>query len=222
LVLLLQRSLEYHYFKAHYGLEQNAPIMLDKLFGTKTDGPEASKRRMKALAGSGSADLAANLLTAPTALMQLSPEEAKVVVSYMKPRIIAENTVFIKEGDVRDTGYMMLVLDGEVTVENIVVSRTSAVTVNVLGPGSLIGEMGLVDGAPRSATCTATSEVRAAVLSRESLEELMNDEPRIGGKLMMAVALRIAERLRETADKLRLYSQLTQAMQQEIDRLMPT
>jgi CRP/FNR family transcriptional regulator, cyclic AMP receptor protein len=39
---------------------------------------------------------------------------------------------------------------------------------------------------------------------------------------MMAVSLRIAQRLRDTADKLKLYSQLTQAMQQEIDKLMPT
>jgi CRP/FNR family transcriptional regulator, cyclic AMP receptor protein len=177
---------------------------------------------MKALEGSDSADLAAELLTAPTALMQLSLEEARVVVSYMKPLKISAGTAFIKEGDTKDTGYMLLVLHGEVTVENIVVSRTSAVTINVLGPGSLIGEMGLVDGEPRSATCTATSDVRGATLTRNALEELMNDEPHIGAKFMMAVSLRIAQRLRETADKLRLYSQLTTAMQQEIDRLMPT
>jgi CRP/FNR family transcriptional regulator, cyclic AMP receptor protein len=196
--------------------------MLDKFFKKKPDSEVTGSERMKAIEGSSSADLAATLLTAPTALMQLSEEEAKIVVSYMKPRKIPEGTAFIKEGDAQDTGYMLLVLDGEVTVENIVVSRTSAVTVNVLGPGSLIGEMGLVDGAPRSATCTATTNVRCAILSREALEKLMNDEPRIGGKLMMAVSLRIAQRLRDTADKLRLYAQLTQAMQQEIDRLMPT
>jgi CRP/FNR family transcriptional regulator, cyclic AMP receptor protein len=196
--------------------------MLDKFFKKKPDSEVTVSERMKAIEGSSSADLAATLLTAPTALMQLSEEEAKIVVSYMKPRKIPEGTAFIKEGDAQDTGYMLLVLDGEVTVENIVVSRTSAVTVNVLGPGSLIGEMGLVDGAPRSATCTATTNVRCAILSREALEKLMNDEPHIGGKLMMAVSLRIAQRLRDTADKLRLYAQLTQAMQQEIDRLMPT
>ncbi len=196
--------------------------MLDKFFKKKPDSEVTGPERMKAIEGSGSAELAANLLTAPTALLQLSEEEAKIVVSYMKPRKIPEGTAFIREGDAQDTGYMLLVLDGEVTVENIVVSRTSAVTVNVLGPGSLIGEMGLVDGAPRSATCTATTNVRCAILSREALEKLMNDEPHIGGKLMMAVSLRIAQRLRDTADKLRLYAQLTQAMQQEIDRLMPT
>jgi CRP/FNR family transcriptional regulator, cyclic AMP receptor protein len=196
--------------------------MLNKLFDKITGSADASTQRMNALEGSESADLAATLLCAPTALMQLSTEEAKVVISYMQPRKIPMGTVFIKEGDARDTGYMLLVLDGEVTVENIVVSRTSAVTVNVLGAGSLIGEMGLVDGEPRSATCTATTDVRGAVLTRQALEELMNDEPRIGGQLMMAVSLRIAQRLRDTADKLKLYSQLTRAMQQEIDRLMPT
>jgi CRP/FNR family transcriptional regulator, cyclic AMP receptor protein len=196
--------------------------MLDKFFSKMSDPTEATSRRLRALEGSDSAELAAQLLTAPTALMQLTEEEAKVVVSYMKPKRIATGTVFIKEGDKKDTGYMLLVLDGEVTVENIVVSRVSPVTVNVLGAGSLIGEMGLVDGEPRSATCTATTDLRCAILTRESLEDLMTDAPHIGGKLMMAVSLRIAERLRDTADKLRLYAQLTQAMQQEIDKLMPT
>jgi CRP/FNR family transcriptional regulator, cyclic AMP receptor protein len=196
--------------------------MLDKLFGKKSDPVAQTSRRLRVLEGSDSAELAATLLTAPTALMQLSGEEAKVVVSYMQPKRIASGTVFIKEGDQKDTGYMVLVLDGEVTVENIVVSRISPVTVNVLGPGSLIGEMGLVDGEPRSATCTATTDLRCAILTRDALEDLMTDAPQIGGKLMMAVSLRIAQRLRDTADKLKLYSQLTQAMQQEIDKLMPT
>ena len=210
------------YFSALQAKPLKQPVMFDKFLKKKPDRSLASAKRMKALEGSGSADLAAKLLTAPTALMQLSEEEARVVVSYMEPRIMNEGVAFIKEGDEKDTGYMVLVLEGEVTVENIVVSRTSPVTINVLGPGGLIGEMGLVDGAPRSATCTATTTVRCAVLTREALERLMNDEPSIGGKLMMAVSLRIAQRLRDTADKLRLYSQLTQAMQQEIDRLMPT
>ena len=198
--------------------------MFDKFFTKKPPAPfdPGASVRMKALAGSDSADLAAELLTAPTALMQLSKEDAIVVVSYMKPRKVAEGTMFIKEGDKNDTGYMMLILDGEVTVENIVVSRVSPITVTVLGAGSLIGEMGLVDGEPRSASCTATTDVRCAVLTRQALQELMDEQPAIGGKLMMAVSLRIAERMRDAADKLKLYAQLTQAMQQEIDVMMPT
>ena len=180
------------------------------------------KERMRAVEGSSSAELAARLLIAPTALMQLTHEEALTVVSYMIPRKIPTGTTFITEGDKSDTGYMVLLLEGEVTVENIVVSRHMPVTVNVLGPGSLIGEMGLVDGQARLASCTASTDVRCAILSREALRKLSLENPRTAAKLMFAVSLRVAERLRDTTLKLKNYSQLVQAMQQEIDHLMPT
>ena len=181
--------------------------------------PDERKRSVK---GSSTAALAAKLLIAPTALMQLSPEEALIVVSYMSPRKIARGTTFIKEGDKTDTGYMVLLLEGEVTVENITVSRREPVTVTVLGPGSLIGEMGLVDGQARLASCTATTAVRCANLSRAALEKLSADDPATAAKLMLAVSSRIADRLRDTTEKLKLYSQRVLAVQQEIDHLMPT
>ncbi len=202
--------------------------MFKNLFGKPNpsvpDAPELmnSKERMRAVTGSSTAELAAQLLIAPTALMQLSAQEALTIVSYMMPRKIPTGTTFIKEGDTSDTGYMVLLLEGEVTVENIIVSRRTPVTVTVLGPGSLIGEMGLVDGQARLASCTASTDVNCAILSRAALEKLSEDNPHTAAKLMFAVSLRVAERLRETTEKLKLYSQLTQAMQQEIDHLMPT
>ncbi len=194
--------------------------MIDRFFGKKNS--TTTDERLRAIEGSDAADLAAKLLRAPSALMRLSHDEARVVVSYMQPELIQEGTAFIKEGDTRNTGFMVLTLDGEVIVETIVVSRVHPITVTVLGAGSLLGEMGLLDGEPRSASCIAGTDVRCAILSRESLQELMNDNPPVAAKFMMAVSLRIAERLRETADKLKMYAQLTQAMQEEIDHLLPT
>ena len=202
--------------------------MFENLFrgkkGVTTASPEKMrpKERMRAIKGSSTAELAAKLLIAPTALMQLTLEEAFTVVSYMTPRKIPIGTTFIKEGDDSDTGYMMLLLEGEVTVENIVVSRRTPITVTVLGPGSLIGEMGLVDGRARLATCTASSDSSCAVLSRAALEKLGQENPKTAAKLMFAVSLRISVRLRDTSEKLKMYTQLVQAMQQEIDHLMPT
>ena len=192
------------------------PGMLGRLFSGSTRG-----RRRRATAGSASAELAAGMLCAPTALLQLRPEEARTIVGYMQPHRIAEGTTFIREGDTQDTGFMLLVLDGEVTVETIVVSRTAPITVTVLGPGSLIGEMGLLDGAPRSASCTAMTNLRCAMLTRAGLNQLLDDEPRAAAKLMMAISKRIAERMRDSQEKLKLYAQLTQAMNEEINDLMP-
>ncbi|MDP2066338.1 MAG: cyclic nucleotide-binding domain-containing protein [Burkholderiaceae bacterium] len=199
--------------------------MLNKLFGRKktadSDGqfPETC---LLDIGQSASAELAATMLADSNALFQLSLAEARTVVRYMQPHRIVEGTTFIQEGDAESTDFMLLVLDGDVTVETIVVSRTQPVTVNVLGPGSLIGEMGLLDGEPRSASCTAATDLRCAILTRSALKKLLADDPKTAAKLLLAISLRIAARMRETADKVKLYAQLTQAMQQEIDALMPT
>jgi CRP/FNR family cyclic AMP-dependent transcriptional regulator len=165
--------------------------------------------------------LAAELLAVSSALMQLSLAEARVVVGYMQPRHIPRGTRFIREGDDLNTGFMVLVLEGEVVVESIVVSRVSPITLTVLGPGSLHGDMGLIDGLPRSASCTASTDINCAVFTRDSLLRLLKDKPDIAAKLMMVIAMRMGERARDNTDKLKKYVQLTKAMQQEIDHLMP-
>jgi CRP-like cAMP-binding protein len=163
---------------------------------------------------------AAELLTAPSALMHLTLDEARVVVGYMTPQFIPSGTTFIREGDAADEGFMALLLEGEVVVEGITVSRTEPVTIGVLAPGSLIGEVGLVDREPRSASCTTSADSLCAILTRESFECLINAEPRIGSKLLLAIAARLAERLRDNARKLRLYAKLAKAMQMDIDSLL--
>ena len=165
--------------------------------------------------------MAAEMLAVPSALLQLSPEETLVVVRYMRALQIAQGTVFIREGEVHNTGFMVLVLTGEVTVETIVVSRVSPITVTVLGPGSMHGDLGLIDGLPRSASCTASTDLQCAVLTREDILRLLEDYPKICAKLMIAISMRIGDRLRDNTSKLKMYVQLTKAMQQEIDHLMP-
>ncbi|HXD38938.1 MAG TPA: cyclic nucleotide-binding domain-containing protein [Ramlibacter sp.] len=208
-----------------HAIHRPASGMVSRLF-RKSDAQSDAKgdlarQRLRNIAGSPAADRAAEMLSAPSALLQLNHEEARTIVAYMQPRRIAEGTTFIREGDTDHTDFMLLVVDGEVTVETIVVSRTTPITVTVLGPGSLIGEMGLLDGAPRSASCTAISNLRCAVLTRDALNQLLDDQPRTAAKLMMAISLRIAQRMRENQDKLKLYAQLAQAMNEEIHALMP-
>ena len=184
-------------------------------FFRKKSFPSVSPRH-DATEGSEAADLAAEMLMAPTALMRLTMPEARLVVRYMQPKIVARGTVFIREGDARDTGFMMLLLDGEVTVETRVVSRAEPIVISLLGPGSLIGELGLFDGLPRYASCIAATQLRCAILTREALNHLMQENPAVAAKLLLAVSLRIGARLREMTDKLKMYVQLTQVMEQEI------
>jgi CRP/FNR family cyclic AMP-dependent transcriptional regulator len=202
--------------------------LFNSLFGARDPIARARKRRANdrsaRVKASGTAVRAAELLRSSNALIQLSEAEALTVVGFMQLRRCAEGEAIIRQGDSGgsgDDGFMALVVEGEVTVETLNVSRIDAQTVNVLGPGHLMGEMSLMDGAARSATCTASTEVRCAVLTRESLEALIAEEPATAAKLLSGVALRLSRRLREADGKLQLYSQLVFSMQQEIDRLVP-
>jgi CRP-like cAMP-binding protein len=163
--------------------------------------------------------MARDLLLQPTALSNLDPTDARCIVTYMRFLECEEGTELIREGDQDPNSQMLLVVHGEVSVENAVVSRTDPFVVTVLGPGSLIGEMGLLDGAPRASTCVAQSPVLVAALTREDLRRLMADEPSIAAKLLASVSQRLAERLREAGRQQRVFSQLVRAMQGEIDEL---
>jgi CRP/FNR family transcriptional regulator, cyclic AMP receptor protein len=162
---------------------------------------------------------AIKLLRTPTALAQLSPEESACVVSFMRLMGFAPGATIIKEGDQQETGFMLLVLTGEVSVQSTDGGTHEPVVISVLGPGNVIGAMGLLDGAPRSATCVATSRIEAAVLSRGALDQLIEQHPHVGAKLMVALCQRVSDQLRATGQQIGMYVQLMQSMQAEIDSL---
>lgn len=162
-------------------------------------------------------EVAARLLVTASALDDLTLADAMVVVTYMRPKRISAGTVIIREGEVKYNDYMLLVLEGDLIVENDLPGAFGeSLVVNVVGPGHLIGEMGVLDGSPRSARCTANTDIAAAVLSRTALMRLLKDHPRTGSRLLLAISKRMADRLRETSRKLRNFAQMNKALHEEL------
>ena len=160
---------------------------------------------------------AALLLVTPTALAELSQSDARAVVGFMQLKRVAAGTVLIREGEATHTDFMMLILEGEVLVEALGFSADNSAVVSVLASGSLIGEMGILDGEPRSATCTATTEVDVAVLSREALLKLIEGQPAVAARFMLVISKRLADRLRDANRKIRTFGCVSRALQQELD-----
>jgi CRP/FNR family transcriptional regulator, cyclic AMP receptor protein len=65
-------------------------------------------------------------------------------------------------------------------------------SINRLGAGDFFGEIALVSDTPRTATVTATSPVRALVITDRSFRRLMKDQPEIQNKVLAALAARLA------------------------------
>jgi CRP/FNR family transcriptional regulator, cyclic AMP receptor protein len=65
-------------------------------------------------------------------------------------------------------------------------------SINTLGSGDFFGEIALVADSPRTATVRATSPVRALVITDRSFRRLMQDQPEIQNKVLVALAARLA------------------------------
>ena len=160
-------------------------------------------------------DKAAALLASGGALAQLGAQDARIVVDYMRPHRVAAGTVVIRAGAGADDHAMSLILSGEVTVETH--AGNEGIVVSVLGPGSLMGEMGLGDQAARSATCTATTDLALGVLTRRALDRMIDEQPTVAARLLLLMAKHIADHLREANRKLQAMTSVSSALQQELE-----
>ena len=62
----------------------------------------------------------------------------------------------------------------------------------LLSSGDFFGEIALILDAPRSATVTATSDVRLLVIDRHAFHRVLRESPSIQGKVLEALAVRLA------------------------------
>ncbi|MDE2119096.1 MAG: cyclic nucleotide-binding domain-containing protein [Betaproteobacteria bacterium] len=150
--------------------------------------------------------------------LALTPGEAAAVAEHMQVRSLQAGSVFIRQGDSAMGSGMMLLLDGEVAIEKKGAGpQDDGLVVSIAQPGALLGEMGILNDAPRSATCVASTDVVLALLSSDALRELVDRSPRAAAKLALGIASRLAEQLRSTSNKLSTLSQVTAAMHPTLD-----
>ena len=151
------------------------------------------------------------------AWLRLSRNEATLLAGYMEIQFVPAGLVFIRQDDVSQADGMMLLLDGEVSVEKSASHTSDSLVVSIAQPGALLGEMGILNDAPRSASCVAYTDVVLALLMRDALERLVSEFPQVAAKLALGIASRLAERLRSTSNKLSTLSQVTAAMHPTLD-----
>jgi CRP-like cAMP-binding protein len=93
-----------------------------------------------------------------------------------------------KAGDPGETMY--IVTEGEVNVVD-----GSGAILDTAGPGSIVGELALIDDEPRSATVVAKTACRLVVVDRRRFQFMVQETPFFA----LAVMKVIADRLRKTS-----------------------
>lgn len=112
--------------------------------------------------------------------------------------------LLFREGEPGDRLYILVSGQVEAYKQDAAAPRTVIATE---GAGKSIGEMALIDGEPRSASCVVRQPSVLAVISRDSFDKLSRAHPAIALRVMSRIARLISRRLRSTSGRLVDYMQ---------------
>ena len=68
-----------------------------------------------------------------------------------------------------------------------------------MGAGKTLGEMAVVDGEPRSATCVAKRECVLLLLTKDNFQCIVRQRPGLAVKLLVVIAKLLSQRLRQVS-----------------------
>jgi signal transduction histidine kinase len=119
----------------------------------------------------------------------LSDADLSWLVAQAEPLTIRAGEVLIEEGSPGDT--LFVLLGGEFQVSKR--SGAAEVPLAVRGRGEVIGEMSLLDRAPRSATVRALQEGQVLVIRQETFARLLMTSPTAALTMLHTVTARLRE-----------------------------
>ena len=133
----------------------------------------------------------AALLASPL-FQAMQPDELDEILRFSSERRFARGTTIFQQGD--EGSSMMAVLRGRVRV-SAVSGEGKEITLNLIGPGEVFGEIALLDGKPRSAGVAAIEDTLLLVVERRHFVPfLMRNED-----LYLRMLVVLCDRLRRTS-----------------------
>jgi CRP/FNR family cyclic AMP-dependent transcriptional regulator len=121
--------------------------------------------------------------------------ELEQIARVATQRKVPRGTVIVRSGDVTDSLYVLI--NGSARVLNSD-EEGREVILSILGPGDFFGEMGLIDGSPRSADVVAAESCELLVISKADFKRCLQENFEVALNIMK----RLVERLREADRKI--------------------
>jgi CRP/FNR family cyclic AMP-dependent transcriptional regulator len=130
---------------------------------------------------------------------EFTREDVEQLAAFMQVYSANTGEMIIREGDVDD--YLILIIEGRVEISKAD-SQGEPHPMTSVGPGATLGEMSMIDGEPRFATCVALEPTTFAVLSRDNMVRIIIEEPGLGSKILIKLVTLLSQRLRATSSNL--------------------
>jgi CRP-like cAMP-binding protein len=132
-----------------------------------------------------------------------APEEAlPTVAEALEPVRLAAGEVLFHKGDVGDSMYV--IAGGRLRAHD------GELTFNELGPGDVVGEMAVLDAAPRSASVTAVEPTELLCLHQGPLYELIGSHAGVARGVIQILARHLRNRVSDMANDFAYIRQVLQ------------
>lgn len=130
---------------------------------------------------------------------QIKADDLKVVAKHMNFMDFEPGEVIFSEGDKGD--FVCFVTKGflDVLKKN---EKGKNIVIASLGRGRSLGEMAVIDDFRRSATVRAKTRSTLLILTRKGFEQLLEQHPKIGIKILKGLAKLLSMSLRKTSSLL--------------------
>ena len=123
----------------------------------------------------------------------LLPAEFQAAAGYFNMTSISQGDAIFSEGDAGT--FMCIIHLGSVSVQKLNADG-QPVEIATLRRGRAFGEMAVLDGERRSASCVAASNCQLLNLGRDSLDKMLDETPKIAAKIIRALATSLSKHLR--------------------------
>lgn len=124
---------------------------------------------------------------------QLGPASIERMERFFQFALVPGGRDIIRQGEYGN--FMVVLLKGTIAVdrlqpwgEHLRLAETK--------PGDILGEMSLLDSGIRFSACTTLDDCEIAALSAESMDDMMNSDPRLAASLIALLARKLSLRLR--------------------------
>ena len=124
----------------------------------------------------------------------LKHSEVESLCGFMDCFGAPRDTTLFTDGQEGD--FLLVILTGKIQVVK------HAKIIATVGPGATLGEMSMIDGEPRFATCITLEPTDFAIFTRQALIDVMLNMPRLGNKLLLVLLQMMTRRLRDTSNNL--------------------
>ena len=145
-------------------------------------------------AGRGTAQIRADFLGRLPAFNGLKPEEMLVLGGVLTERRLAPGETLCREGDPGDAFYILA--SGKFDVQKNVAGGAPQV-IATTGPGTLVGEVSLIDGKRRSATVVAREQAWALRCAHDDFDRLFRAGSPLAFKFVDRLAADLSQRVRD-------------------------